>query len=197
MTDIEGFILTGGASSRMGRDKAALRLGGRSFVERVAVALAQITVRTSLVSSRHVEEDFGLPVFPDLHANCGALGGLHSALVHARAPWVAVVSCDLPFVTAELLARLASFISERTDVVAPLQPDGRIQPLCSLYARAACLEACERLLSNNERRPRALLAEVRTRLVEFAEISDLKGSAFFFNNVNTPEEYEEASRLAV
>src|SRR5918911_1260403 len=106
---VEGFILAGGASSRMGRDKAALRLGEETLVARVASALTGIATRVSVVSSRHAADSFGLPVVRDVFEGAGALGGLHAALLHARSPWAAVVSCDLPFVTAELLRRLVSF----------------------------------------------------------------------------------------
>lgn len=196
MTDLEGFILTGGASSRMGTDKARLRLGGRSFVERIAAALSSVAAPLSVVSSRADADAAGLPVVGDVHAGCGALGGLHAALAHARAEWVAVVSCDLPFVSAELFSLLAARRTRETDAVAPVQSDGREQPLCALYRRDACLELAERLLIEGERRPRELLRRVRTRWLSFAEVAPLDGSACFFLNVNTPEEYEQAQRAA-
>ena len=193
MREIEGFILAGGASSRMGSDKAALRLGEETFVARVASALSGVAGRVSLVSSRHEPGSFGLPLVRDFFDGAGALGGLHAALLCAQSPWAAVVSCDLPFVTAELLRRLAS-LAGGFDAVAPLQKDGRLQPLCALYARRPCLEACEGLLGGGEFRPRALLGRVKARLVGFDEISDLAGSELFFRNVNTPDDYAEALR---
>ena len=193
MVEVEGFILAGGASSRMGRDKSSLRLGGRTFVERVAAALSQVTERVSVVSSRHEGECSGLPVVRDVFADAGALGGIHSALLQARAPWAAVVSCDLPFVTGELLARLVSYAAG-VEAVAPVQGDGRPQPLCALYARGPCLEISERLLRAGELRPRVLLKQVGTFWVEFEMLADLAGRELFFRNVNTPADYEEARR---
>ena len=67
MNDIEGFILAGGASSRMGEDKSRLRLGGRTFVERIADALRTVTARVRLVSSRPDAGSHGLPVLRDEH----------------------------------------------------------------------------------------------------------------------------------
>jgi molybdopterin-guanine dinucleotide biosynthesis protein A len=195
MDDIEGFILAGGASSRMGTDKALLRLGGRLFVERVAAALRTVAGRVRVVSSRHEAAAVGLEVVPDLRGGLGALGGIHAALTGCAAPWAAVVSCDLPFVTGALLERLASLRAdgaEAADAVAPTQPDGRPQPLCALYARSACLPAAERLILTDELRPRVLLRQVRTRWVGFGELEDLEGSEHFFRNVNTPEDYRRA-----
>src|SRR3712207_4771343 len=144
MLDTEGFILVGGLSSRMGEDKSRLRLGGRSFVEIAAGALASVSNRVRVVGSRAGVESHGLAVVRDVHEGLGALGGLHAALNACEAPWAAVVSCDLPFVTAELFGRLASLRGEGVDAVAPVQEDGRPQPLCALYAAARCLDNIER-----------------------------------------------------
>ena len=194
MTDIEGFILAGGLSSRMGADKAQLRLGGRTFVELAADALGAVARVVSVVGSRPGVGSHGLPVVPDVHEGLGAMGGLHAALSACGARWAAVVSCDLPFVTGELFARLASLRREESQAVAPLQDDGRPQPLCALYAARECRAAADELIRAGELRPRALLRGVRTRWVAFEELSDLEGSRLFFSNVNTPADYEEALR---
>lgn len=196
MAEIEGFILTGGASSRMGADKAHLRLGGVTLVARAAEALRAACGKVSVVSSKPDAGSFGLPVVADVYEGRGALGGLHAALAAAETEWVAVLSCDLPFAGAALLRRLASLRAPDLDAVAPLQEDGRPQPLCAFYARAACLPPAEEFIRGGELRPRALLSRVRTRWVAFAELSDLEGSAHFFRNVNTPEDYDEARRVA-
>lgn len=194
MSDIEGFILAGGASSRMGTDKSRLSLGGETFVERAARALGPLAARVRLVSSRPDASGFGLPVVADIHENRGALGGLHAALGSCRARWAAVVSCDMPFVTSELLLRLASLRAPGVEAVAPHQSDGRVQPLCALYEAAACLAVSEDLIRRGELRPRVLLERVRTRRVAFEELADLGGARLFFANVNTPEDYAEARK---
>lgn len=194
MNDIEGFILAGGLSSRMGEDKSRLRLGGRTFVQLAAGALATVSDGVRVVGSRAGVESHGLTVVRDLHEGLGAMGGLHAALAACGAPWAAVVSCDLPFVTAGLFERLASLRGEGVDAVAPVQEDGRVQPLCALYAAQTCLGAAEELIRRGELRPRELLRVVRTRWVRFDELAELEGSDLFFDNVNTPADYEGAQR---
>lgn len=189
--EMEGFVLAGGASSRMGADKARLRLGGETLAARVARALGDVCERVRLVSSRHAEEDFGLPIVKDVYGGRGAMGGVHAALESCASRWAFVVSCDLPFATVELFRRLASLRDESADAVAPLQMDGRPQPLCALYSRR-CKRVCEELMGAGELRPREMLRRVRTRWVSFAELSDLDGAEDFFRNVNTPEELEAA-----
>jgi molybdopterin-guanine dinucleotide biosynthesis protein A len=194
MDEFEGFILVGGASSRMGTDKAWLELDGRSFVERIQSALVSITTKTSLVGAKEGGAALSLlPSVADVHVKWGALGGLHAALAASDARWAAVVACDLPFVTGELFVRLAS-LRENFDAVVPQQPDGRRQPLCALYRTTVCRDRAEELIEAGERRPRALLDAVQTRLVAFEELSDLDGASDFFINVNTPEDFAEARR---
>ncbi|MDT5061086.1 MAG: hypothetical protein QOH63_1545 [Acidobacteriota bacterium] len=192
MLEVEGFILVGGASSRMGTNKALLDVGGRNFVERIHAALASITSETSLVGAEVRCAGWPrLPIVPDVHVKWGALGGLHAALTACRAKWAAIVACDLPFVTGELFVRLAS-LRENFDAVVPIQPDGRLQPLCALYRTEVCRERAEDLIRSGERRPRALLDTVETRWVSFDELNNLDGADRFFINVNTPQDYATA-----
>lgn len=194
MFDVEGFILVGGRSSRMGHDKALLTLNGETFVHRLNRELSRIALRVRLVGSKINREPEGENV-PDLHADWGALGGIHAALTACQADWAAIVACDLPFVTGDLLSRLAQIAAEAKEVfdaVVPVQDDLRPQPLCALYRRKPCLEKIEPLISAGEHTPRALLAAVRTRWVQFDALADLPWSKYLFLNVNTPEDYERA-----
>ncbi|MBD0370590.1 MAG: molybdenum cofactor guanylyltransferase [Pyrinomonadaceae bacterium] len=191
MMDIEGFILVGGASSRMGRDKARLTLQGRSFVELICEALGQVAGRVNLAGAKNVDASLKIESVADVYEGWGALGGLHGALAACRADWAAVSACDLPFVTGELFARLAA-LREDSEAVVPRQRDGRLQPLCALYRAEVCREAARRLIECGERRPRALVQEVRARVVAWEELADLTGASLFFENVNTPLDYENA-----
>jgi molybdopterin-guanine dinucleotide biosynthesis protein A len=192
MQDVEGFILVGGASSRMGEDKARLTLGGLSFVERIRAALAALTESVTLVGSAERCAAWPrLSSVPDFYVEWGALGGLHAAVDACRAEWAVVVACDLPFVTRELFLRLAS-LRENFDAVVPVQRDGRWQPLCALYRASDTSALAAELIAAGERRPRALLDRLRTRRVAFDELSGLRGADHFFTNVNTPADYARA-----
>jgi molybdenum cofactor guanylyltransferase len=196
MLDVEGFILVGGASSRMGVDKSRLVLGGQTGVERIADSMRSMAGKISLVGSLQDPSQSALPNIPDLHNRWGPLGGIQAALTAGQTDWCLIVACDLPFVTTELFERLAKDIDESIDAIVPLQDDTRPQPLCALYRRAPCLRAAEQSIANSEHSPRALLDKVRTRYVPFGELSDLKGAEHFFFNVNTPENYQRAKQVA-
>jgi len=193
-SDIQGFILVGGASSRMGTDKSRLKLGEKTFVERIYEALNPLVSSTTLISSNRKTANWRMPVITDVFEGWGALGGLHSALSACDSTWALVVACDLPLVTRDLFVRLASF-RESNDAVAPVQRDGYLQPLCTLYRTEPCRRCAEQLIASGERRPRSLLSAVKTRWVAFNEIEDLDGSEAFFANINTPADFDEIRRL--
>jgi len=192
MDSVEGFILAGGASSRMGTDKARLLIGDESFVQRIGRQLSKVTPKVSVVGKM---DPTGLtfPVVQDVHEDWGALGGLHAALAACEAQWALVVACDLPYVTAALFNRLL-LLAMGFDAVAPVQKDGRRQPLCAVYRVAACLPRAEALIKTGERKPVALLQSVTTRWLEFSEVEDLTGANRFFDNINTPQDYARVSR---
>lgn len=178
----------------MGSDKAQLKLGGRTFVDRIAEALSAVAATIFCVGGKE-DSCPGLSTVPDIYLDWGALGGLHAALSACTLDWAAIVACDLPFVTGDLFQRLAN-LRDDFDAVVPLQLDGRPQPLAALYRRGPCLAQAEALIAVGERRPRGLLAAVNTRLVQHAELEDLAGAANFFSNINAPGDYARARSLA-
>ena len=192
MDSSEGFILIGGASSRMGTDKSQLTIEGESFVKHIAHELAAVTAKVSVVGPAK-PADVELPLVPDIYPQWGALGGVHGALAACAAEWAVIVACDLPRVTTALFNHLLA-LRDDVDAVAPLQPDGRRQPLCALYRVSGCLSQANALIERGERKPIALLQSVTTRWVEFAELADLPGAEDFFDNINTPQDYLRISQ---
>jgi molybdopterin-guanine dinucleotide biosynthesis protein A len=199
MASIEGFILAGGQSRRMGTDKSRLMINGQTFLERIAVELSAITGSVAVVGPARAPVDLDLPNsnvgqtgirhVTDVYPNWGALGGVHAALSACCSGWALVVACDFPFVTRDLFTRLAE-LRDDVEAVAPIQSDLVSQPLCSLYRVTPCLGRAEELIKSGERKPIALLQSVRTRWVSFSEIADLEGASHFFDNINSPEDYD-------
>jgi molybdopterin-guanine dinucleotide biosynthesis protein A len=190
MDSIAGFILAGGASSRMGTDKSRLLLQGSTMTERIAAAISHVTCSVVLVGGD--AQDLGLQSARDVYERWGALGGIHAALSACYAEWALISACDLPFVSPALFTRLLS-LREGFEAVVPIQLDGFRQPLCALYRVSPCLERSRALIESGERRPVALLDSINTRWVHFDELSDLSGSERFFDNINTPEDYLRAT----
>ena len=190
ITQLQAFILAGGQSRRMGRDKSQLLLENQTFTDRIAETLLEIAESVTLVGSRQTNARYA--VAPDVYPESGALGGVHAALAACRTEWAIVVACDLPFVTAELFNYLAS-LRDGHDAVVPLQPDGRPQPLSSLYRIEPCLQRATELIEAGKRRPLDLLELVNTRWVPFNELRNLDQAERFFVNINTPDDYDAVS----
>ncbi len=178
----------------MGRDKARLRFDEREFVELIGAALSPVTVSVRIVGAHGPETEWPYANVPDRHPGWGALGGIETALQACATETALIVACDLPFVTTVLFERLLS-LREGYDAVVPVQEDGRPQPLCAVYERAACVDAAGRAVASGEHRPRALLDQVRTRWLAPNELADLPGADRFFLNINTPEDFAQAKAL--
>src|SRR6266571_3898724 len=187
MIDAMGFVAAGGRSSRMGRDKAWLEIGGRPMIEHVIAALAPVTTRVAIIANSREYDRRGFRVFADSHKNVGPLEAIRTALSNSSTPRLVMVACDLPLVSSELFKFLLSVPGDDKAVV-PIGPDGKLEPMCSIYWKEA-LSVITDLIRRGERKISSLFEQVPTRFVSFEEISHLRGSEFFFENVNTPADY--------
>ncbi|HCA81229.1 MAG TPA: hypothetical protein DEP53_15970 [Bacteroidetes bacterium] len=131
-SDIIGVVLAGGASSRMGTDKALLPLGGAPIITYAAKALSSVFSEVVVSSGSGKRYAFlGLNEISDVFNDSGPLGGIHASLLAAERRPVFVVACDLPFVNRELVEYvLAHGEPTRTRIA---ESEGRLQPLFGLY----------------------------------------------------------------
>jgi len=190
---VAAFVLAGGASTRMGRDKALLELAGEPMLAR-AVRLAEPHVASvAIVAPAQRYAGLGLPVLPDRWSGAGPLGGIATALGATTADWNLVLSCDLPYLSSEWLAWLIPrALSSPAHAVMPESRRGP-EPLAAIYHRA-CAEALTAAVKRGVRRVTEGLSEILTERVCAAEWQALDSSGRLFDNMNTPEDYEEARR---
>jgi len=190
-------IQAGGQSSRMGQDKALMPFLGRPLIARQRELLIGLADELLVTTNHPADYVFlGLPLHTDLLPGTGPLGGLYTALNAARGPLVAVIACDMPFVSAALLrAQCDLLLSEDADVVIPCSRDG-MEPLHAVYRRDACLAAVRAALDVGERKMTIWLPLVRSRLMTADEVSRVDPEFRSFFNVNSPEEFRQAEDLA-
>jgi molybdopterin-guanine dinucleotide biosynthesis protein A len=190
-------IQAGGESSRMGEDKALKTFLGRPLIQRVTERLASIADELIVTTNRPEEYAFlKVPLFGDLKPGRGALGGLYTAIASAKEPLVGVVACDMPFASATLLEAAGRLLlEEEVDVVIPKSEEG-YEPLHAVYRRETCLPAIESAIAADQWKVIAWFPQVKVRVLTASEIRryDLLGLAFW--NVNTPEEFLEAEKIA-
>jgi molybdopterin-guanine dinucleotide biosynthesis protein A len=193
-------ILAGGRATRFGgRDKSALRVNGRTILERQLAALSTVADEVLIVRADLAAPDLDFVVaersashavlpraIADIAPGCGPLGGLHAALTEMRGDRLLLVACDMPFVTAAFAEYLLS-LADGVDIVVPETERG-YHPLCAVYART-CLERVTAQLAARRLRLRDLIGEVRTRVVTSEDIARFGSSHVILANVNTPAEY--------
>jgi len=193
-TSLTGLILAGGASSRMGENKALLALEGRKLIERVADALAALTDDILIIANEAEPYRFlDRPIIPDIRPGYGPLMGLYSGLKAARGELALLAAVDMPFLSPDYLRFLLS-LAPGYDVVIP-RTGHRLHPLCAVYRRESCLPAIEQAIARGQRRLIAFHPQMRVRQVDEAELRRVDPDLRVLMNVNTPEELEAARRL--
>jgi molybdopterin-guanine dinucleotide biosynthesis protein A len=190
-------VQAGGASSRMGEDKALKPFLGRPFIQRVVDRLQPIADELIVTTNRPAEYDFlNLRLIPDLKPGRGALGGLYTAIASATHPIVAVVACDMPFASTKLIEAMGRLLVENeADVVIAKTEEG-YEPLHAVYRRETCLPAIESAIDADLWKVIAWFPKVKVRVLTSDEIKLLDPDGLAFWNVNTPEEFAEAERIA-
>jgi molybdopterin-guanine dinucleotide biosynthesis protein A len=189
---IAGAVLLGGASTRMGADKARLELGGAALATRVARALAALFADVVLVGGEPPPGAPGRSAADPPGPRC-ALRGVVGALEAARAEQVLIVAADLPLVSPELL--LALVAAPERDVVAPRDARGA-QPLCALYRREPALAAARAHLAAGRLALTELLAALDTGWLEGDSLAAVDPRGLALVNVNTPEDLARLRALA-
>jgi molybdopterin-guanine dinucleotide biosynthesis protein A len=196
-----GIVLAGGRSTRMGRPKAWLPVGGRTMLEAVVGAIAD-----GLADPAAPIVVVGAPGqdLPTLNARVlriddevegeGPLRGMAAGLAAIRGAAGAafVSSCDAPFLRPAFVARMLALLGDH-DIAVPVVA-GLHHPLAAVY-RVDVLKSALDLLARNRRRPVFLFETCRTRIVTPADLQPADPGLDSLKNVNTPEDYEALDRI--
>lgn len=191
-----GYVLAGGKSSRMGADKAFLKIGEKTFLENAVGILKPNCKQVKIVlnkSQKHFTEKLpaGISYIFDIHENRGALGGIHAAFQDCETEYAVILAVDLPFVTSEAIEKLCEIIFDEKDfsAIVPRQTNGKLQPLAAVYRVKDCLPKAEEMLSKTESASvRDFLETVNAKIIE-AEVLDKNQDLFL--NINNRNEYEK------
>ena len=150
MEGIHGFVLAGGKSSRMGQDKALMRLEGKPLVLRATEILRPFVDQITLLAPAGRYENLGLPVVADKWPDQGPLAAVCTGLLSSPAEWNIFLACDLPLVSRQFLQLLVQRIrATRSDAVVPRTEDGW-QPLSAAY-HSRCRTAFARAIQEGGR----------------------------------------------
>lgn len=160
MTAFDAAILTGGASSRMGRDKALVEVDGMPLVLRVATALSEAASITAIGGDLVALSQLGLEAVPDDHPGEGPLPALAQAAAFGSEDVVVVLACDMPFVNGATVRALVEAVGAHDAAVAVT--DGHRQPLLAAWRRTVLVGP------HDARSPMQLLDQLAVAEVEVA-----------------------------
>jgi molybdopterin-guanine dinucleotide biosynthesis protein A len=212
--NVEAFLLAGGKSSRMGRDKALLELSGSPMIRRTADLLTALVAKTTLVISASQSGNphdtdgtnatnpystFGLPTLTDSWPSFGPLGGIATALANTQSKWCLMLACDMPFLTKEWLTFLLGHTAQsetdtplKIDAIVPETNRG-LEPLCAIY-RASCAPILSAALDRGVRKVTDALADLNMHRIAENEWRQYSPDGNLFGNLNTWQDYLGAQR---
>ncbi|MEZ4520956.1 MAG: molybdenum cofactor guanylyltransferase [Thermomicrobiales bacterium] len=188
-------ILAGGASSRMGQDKALLTWGGMALIDR-AIRIAHAIIgpgATMVVGDRPEYHGRGASVIPDRFPGTGPLGGIATALANWQGDRLLVVAVDMPTLSLELLTAMAkkTFVG---DALVPRvtggskQGHGQARPeaLHAVY-RVRSLAAIERNVLRGRLKVATVFDDLDVEYLDEAWLRRYDPELRSFENANTPE----------
>src|SRR5208282_4011103 len=181
-----GYLLAGGKSTRMGTDKAFLKVDGRTLLDRALTLMAAVCDSVTIVGDP-AKFAADRSVVSDIFPGCVPLAGIHAALAHSTAELNLMLAVDMPFVSKELLTFLfATAESDDAIVTVPRMGKG-LQPLCAVYRRDF-LTIAEQALGAQRYKIDAAFSRVSVRVIEKEELVAAGFGEQSFFNINTPQD---------
>ena len=202
-SDVRGYVLAGGGSTRFGRDKALAQFDSTPLLVRIAT-LARTCIEEVMVvatAEKYRDLDPHLEIIKDRWPGEGPLGGIITALQHTAstdpaAEWNLILSCDMPFLNAEWLNFLvdrARASAPEIQVILPHSTHGP-EPLCACY-RTNAADALKNVFDRGVRKVTQALQQLRTEVLDESVWKRFDSAGRLFWNMNTPADFAEAQRL--
>ena len=191
MLKTAAFILAGGESSRMGRNKALLEIDGVPLILRTAHVVEQAVAKPTIVGPREAFAALGFECVEDDWPGAGPLGGIATALRASGMEWNLVVACDMPYLTPEWLRHLVARAEASAAGAVIPQSEFGAEPLCASYNKRA-ESAIRSALKRGVRKVMEGLDDLRIEKIAPVEWKPFDSGGRLFKNMNTPADYEEA-----
>jgi molybdenum cofactor guanylyltransferase len=188
------IILSGGKSSRMGTNKALLKLNEKTTIERMVDTLKIYFDDIILVTNEMESYQFlGVKMVSDHYPGKGPLAGFHAGLMASDYDVNFITACDMPFISGELAATLVNMIDHH-DALVPVI-NGKMQTLCGVFQKKNVTKI-EECIENGRLPIKQLLDHLNVLYVTEKELqayTNIDLERVFFN-MNHPHEYEDAKK---
>ena len=182
---MDGLLLAGGKSRRMGMHKGELTVRGVTFSERIVGELKKAVDTVYISYGEDVYREFpGCTVLRDEENGLGPVEGIIEGLRMTKSDRMVVLACDMPFMNAEFINFLSDSLDQHPDALAVVPMHrGRPHPLAAIYRKAAltCFE------TNKKQGDLSLMGAVHHMTAVMLPVPDVYADCL--RNINTKEEY--------
>lgn len=181
------IILAGGKSSRMGTDKAFLKIGNQSLIKRQIGLLRKIFEKIIIVtnSSPKYRGYKGIKIISDIIPHRGPLGGIYSGLIASNSTYNFVIACDMPFINPGLI-RYIIRNRDNYDIIIP-KIDRKYHPLFGVYSKN-CIPIMEKALRKDKLNVSTIFPKVKTGFISRQEIERFDKQLLSLININTQDD---------
>ena len=178
--------MAGGKSSRMGMDKGFCTLDHEAFIPLIVKSLSPFSQEIILVSGIEAYDAFGLKRIEDLYPGKGPIAGIHAALSYTCTENNIIVSCDIPFISPDLIKRLLD--EDDGQQVIQLATVNETMPLIALYKKET-LNHFKNKLETNALKLKDALNGLEVKSIVVAEEEER-----LLSNINTPQQLEDINQ---
>ncbi|MDE2758018.1 MAG: molybdenum cofactor guanylyltransferase [Acidobacteriota bacterium] len=183
-----GYVLAGGKSTRMGRDKALLEIGGKPLIRSAVNLLKTLTDQVVILGPEEHYDFLGVPVFPDLVPSRGPLSAIYTGLERSGTAVNLFLACDMPLMVGTFLKLLLER-APLADAVLLRLDDGSLEPLCAVYNRS-CLPTVQANYERQRFKLSDLFPELRTHYLTEGDLRDSGLDRRIFTNLNDSGDLE-------
>jgi molybdopterin-guanine dinucleotide biosynthesis protein A len=194
LPQVTGVILAGGKSTRIGKNKALLKLNKCTVIEHMLKEIKKVFSNVMIVANHPQDFRFsGIQVIEDIIPEKGPLGGIYTGLVKSKTKYIFVFACDMPFVNIKLVKYMLG-LKKRYDVLVPYISNRGYETLHAIYS-TRCIKYIERMINREKLKVVDFYRDVDVRVIPEVVVRSYDKDLLCFFNINTARDYKMAKEI--
>ena len=184
------IIIAGGKSTRMGFDKAFMRIGHSPCIEIIVKKLKRHFNEIIIVTDEKNKYSLtDVTITQDKIKNAGPLGGLHAGLKESNSIYNYLIACDMPVISDKLITYMKEILILKPQIIA-CENKGFIEPFHAVYSKQLTSKI-EEEIKKNEYSLYSLMLKSNTEIIGYNIIKKICENSNIFTNLNTRQELEQ------
>jgi molybdenum cofactor guanylyltransferase len=187
--NITGIILAGGKNTRMGVNKAFLKIDGVRLIDKILSVYQNIFSEMIIVTNDPLSyiEFKDTMIVTDIYKGKGSLGGIYTGLFYAKNDYSFIAACDMPSLNEDFILYMIEQ-THKHDIIAPELTEG-FQALHAIYSRR-CLPTIKKMILSDKLKIVGLYKEMRLLKITEEKIKPFNKDGNIFININTPDDFK-------